>query len=220
MAKERAPEQSPVKSRTAVAVRRRYDRIAPVYDFMESLMGPRSLHRWRRRLWGMVSGGRVLEVGVGTGKNMPYYPQGALVTAVDLSPRMLSRAVRRARGLSIPVSFSLMNTEALAFPDNTFDYAVATFVFCSVPDPVAGLRELGRVCKPEGTILLLEHVRAGHPFVGRLMDIANPLAIHVTGASVNRRTVENVRMSGLSLVAVEDLAPLGLVKLITARSPR
>ncbi len=199
------------------SVRRRYDRIAPVYDLMERVMGPRSLHRWRSQLWSRITGGHVLEVGVGTGKNMPYYPQDALVTAVDLSPRMLSRAARRARKLGIPVSLSLMNAEALAFPDSTFDYVVATFVFCSVPDPVAGLRELGRVSRPEGTILLLEHVRIDRPLIGRLMDITNPLAVRITGANINRRTVENVRLAGLSLVSVEDLSPMGLVKLITAR---
>lgn len=208
---------TPPQSRAIATTRRRFDRIAPVYDLMESLMGPRSLHCWRSRLWRRVSGGRVLEVGVGTGKNMPYYPHGAIVTAVDLSPRMLSRAAQRARKLDSPVSLCLMTAEALAFSDSAFDYVVATFVFCSVPDPVAGLRELARVCKPGGTILLLEHVRIDRPFIGSLMDIANPLAVRITGANISRRTVENVRLAGLSLVSVENLALMSLVKLIAAR---
>lgn len=116
-------------------------------------------------------------MGVGTGKNMPYYPDDVQVTAIDLSERMLSRARRRAKRLGLSVGLRRMDAQALAFPSDTFDTVVATFVFCSVPDPVIGLRELGRVCKPEGEIRLLEHMRARNEALGRLMDIANPLVV-------------------------------------------
>lgn len=98
--------------------------------------------RWRARLWRHASPGRLLEVGVGTGKNMHYYPPEATVTAVDISPGMLARAARRAARLGRDVRLHLMDVQALEFPDAAFDAAVATFVFCSVPDPVLGLREL------------------------------------------------------------------------------
>ena len=104
---------------------------------------------------------------------MAYYPAGACVTAVDLRSRMLQRATARARKRNAHVNFAQMTAEPLAFPDGTFDWAVATFVFCSVPDPVAGLRERGGVCKPGGTVLPLEHVRIAHPIIGPLMDMAN-----------------------------------------------
>lgn len=211
-----AATESPLTRATATT-RSRYDRLAPVYDLMEGFMEWRALARWRKGLWGRVSGGRVLEVGVGTGKNMPYYPRDADVTVVDLSRRMLERAAQRARRLSASVHLAQVDAEALALPDGIFDYVVATFVFCSVPDPVAGLRELARVSKPGGTIMLLEHVRIERPIIGRLMDIANPLVVRMTGANINRRTVDNVRMAGLSIVSVEDMSRLSLVKLITAR---
>jgi len=114
------------------------------------------------------------------------------------------------------VDLRLMDVQRLEFPDDTFDVAVSTFVFCSVPDPLAGLRELGRVVRPGGDIWLLEHMRVDRPFVGPLMDALNPLVVRVMGANINRRTVENVRRAGLTLVAVQELRGK-LVRLIHAR---
>jgi len=125
------------------ATRARYNRIAVVYDLMEAFIERTAFAAWRQRLWASVPAGRVLEVGVGTGKNLPYYPAGAQVTAIDLSERMLERARRRATDLGVRVDLRLMDAQRLAFPAGAFDAAVATFVFCSVPDPVQGLRELG-----------------------------------------------------------------------------
>jgi ubiquinone/menaquinone biosynthesis C-methylase UbiE len=159
----------------------------------------------------------VLEVGVGTGKNMPYYPADAEMTAVDLSDRMLAQARRRAAREGVDVELHEMDAQNLRFEENSFDVAVATFVFCSVPDPVRGLRELGRVVRPEGRIVLLEHVRIDRPIIGRLMDLLNPIVVRILGANINRRTVDNVRRAGLTIEQVEDLGPMGLVKLIVAR---
>lgn len=198
------------------ATKARYNRLAPVYDAMEFL-AERRFKPWRRKLWSLAPTGRVLEVGVGTGKNMPYYPDDALVTAVDFSDGMLSQARERAAREGISVELHEMDAQALTFEENSFSAAVATFVFCSVPDPVRGLRELNRVVKPDGCVLLLDHVRVDRPIVGRLMDLLNPLIVRISGANINRRTVENVRRAGLIIERVEDLAPMGLVKLIVAR---
>ncbi|HBY95190.1 MAG TPA: SAM-dependent methyltransferase [Chloroflexi bacterium] len=196
--------------------RARYQRIALLYDRMERL-AERRYRSWRAHLWSLVRGPRVLEVGVGTGKNMPFYPPGVEVTAVDLTPGMLERARRRAADLNLDVDLCLGDAQALDFPDATFDDVVATFVFCSVPDPVLGLKELGRVVKPGGRVLLLEHVWAANPIVGALMDVLNPLIVRVTGANINRRTVENVARSGLYLEQVADLGMGGIFRLIVAQ---
>jgi len=201
--------------RQTAITRARYNRIAPLYDAVEWFTEHTAFGAWRQQLWTGVPAGRVLEVGVGTGKNLPFYPPGAQVTAIDLSERMLARARRRAAALGARVDLRLMDVQHLEFPDNAFDAAVTTFVFCSVPDPVAGLRELGRVVRPGGDIWLLEHMRVDRPFVGSLMDLLNPLVVRVMGANINRRTVENVQLAGLKLVAVEELRG-ELVRLIHA----
>lgn len=205
------------EDRQTALTRARYDRIAAMYDAMEWLVETSAFQRWRRDLWSRLSSGQVLEVGVGTGKNMAYYPAGARVTAIDLSSRMLDRARRRAQSLGLDVDLRVMDVQRLQFPDATFDAAVSTFVFCSVPDPVRGLRELGRVVRPGGDIWLLEHVRIDRPIVGALMDALNPLVVRIMGANINRRTVENVRLAGLHVVQVENVRG-ELVKLIRARS--
>jgi ubiquinone/menaquinone biosynthesis C-methylase UbiE len=198
----------------------RYDRIAPVYDVMDGFMEWLAFRRWREHVWRQVEGPRILEVGVGTGKNMPYYPKKAQVVAVDISDKMLARARRRTLRLGADVELLPMDAQALGFPDASFDCVVATFVFCSVPNPVLGLQEARRVCKSDGGIVLLEHMRPENKFLGRLADLFNPIFVRLWGANLNRRTLANVRQAGLEIERVETLAPSGLVKLIVAHPMR
>lgn len=192
-------------------VRARYNRIAPFYDLLDRFI-PES---WRREAVGLARG-HVLEVGVGTGRNLSLYPAGCRVTAIDLSPAMLARARMRASRAPVPVHLLEMDVEHLAFPDRTFDTVLATFVFCSVPDPARGLAEVRRVCRPEGRVVLLEHVRSEHPLLGIMMDLLNPLARYLVGDNINRRTVAAVGAAGFHLLRVRELAG-PLVKLIVAR---
>jgi phosphatidylethanolamine/phosphatidyl-N-methylethanolamine N-methyltransferase len=206
-----------VIDRQTAATQARYDRIAPVYDLMEWFVENSAFQEWRKDLWSRLPSGRILEVGVGTGKNMPYYPPDAQVTAIDLSERMLAQAQRKADELGLQVDLRHMDVQDLGFPQDTFAAAVATFVFCSVPIPVQGLREIARVVKPGGDIWLLEHVRINKPLIGPLMDFANPLAVRVMGANINRQTVQNVKRAGLQIIDVQDLKG-DLVKLIHAKA--
>lgn len=195
--------------------RQRYQRISSWYDRMEA-MSEKRFAPWRKRLWAQLQGQRVLEVGVGTGKNMPYYPAGVRMTAIDLTPGMLERAQARAAYLKLNVDLRLGDAQSLDFPDASFDAAIATFVFCSVPDPVLGLREIRRVVRPGGQVLLLEHMRIENRLAGSIMDFINPLVVSLMGANINRRTVENVKESGLLLEKVEDLGMGGMFKMILA----
>lgn len=197
--------------------RARYQRISPLYDRIEWLM-ERRFRPWRERLWQFVCGPNVLEVGVGTGKNIELWPLNCRVTAIDLTPGMLDIARQHARSLNRNVEdLFLADVQHLEFPSAVFDTVVATFVFCSVPDPVQGLREIGRVVRPDGQILLVEHVRIDRPVIGALMDLVAPLIVRINGANINRRTVENVRAAGLHIDRVEDLDNMGMFKLIFAR---
>jgi phosphatidylethanolamine/phosphatidyl-N-methylethanolamine N-methyltransferase len=185
--------------------RKRYDRAAPYYDLLEAPMERLLFSRWRAKLRKRVLGSQVLEVGVGTGKNLSYHPPGVKVTAVDFSPRMLEKAQRRASSLSPEAELAEMDVQCLAFQDRVFDTVFATFLFCSVPDPVLGLRELRRICKPTGRLLLLEHVRPGNPLLGALFDLLNPLMVRLIGANINRMTGENIRRAGWRIRVEERL---------------
>ncbi len=201
--------------RATARTRARYQRISGLYDLMEILPEKRYTS-WREQLWEQVHGPNVLEIGVGTGKNMPFYPPGLHITAIDLTPGMLARARKRAAELTLDVDLRLGDAQALDFPDDSFDSVVATFVFCYIPDPILGLREIHRVLKPGGCLYLLEHMRSPNPPIGRAMDALNPLVVRMMGANINRRTVENVRSAGFEVAEAADLAAGGIFKRVVA----
>jgi demethylmenaquinone methyltransferase/2-methoxy-6-polyprenyl-1,4-benzoquinol methylase len=138
----------------------RYERIAWVYDLLDLPFEYGRYRKIRPMLFRGLSG-RILEAGVGTGRNFPFYPPGSEVVGIDLSPAMLAQAERRRPTAVAKVELRQMDVTRLNFPDRSFDAAVATFLFCTLPDElqVAGMRELGRVVKPGGAIRCLEYTR-------------------------------------------------------------
>ena len=195
--------------------RKRYNRIAFLYDLMEAPMERLRFASWRRKLMGRIAGPTALEVGVGTGKNLIFYPDDLDVTVIDLSPRMLERARKRANKLNLNVNLQEMDVEHLNFADDSFDTVFATFVFCSVPDPIAGLQELRRVCKPDGKLLLLEHMRPENFVLGLIFDLFNPIIVRMMGANINRRTINNIRQAGWQIKA-EECFSSDIVRMIEA----
>jgi len=189
----------------------RYNRNSQWYDMMDRMVS----EEWRRKVTSRAVG-KVLEVGVGTGKNLPLYDPAVTtdLVAIDFSPGMLSRA--RTKRCAVPLRLLTMDAQSMTFPDHSFDSVVATCVFCTVPDPVAGLREVKRVCKPNGRVLLLEHVRSEKRLMGWAMDVLDPLVFRTIGTHINRRTLDNVVAAGLQVDTVTDLKN-GIVKLIEAR---
>ncbi len=181
----------------------RYDRNARFFDFVDSLFGTMMARR-KHEVVGRAKG-RVLEVGVGTGKSLAHYPQGIELVGIDISPKMLERAKARAGDFPGSLTLQVGDVQNLDFPDDSFDTAVTSCVFCSVTDPVRGFREINRVLRPGGRGLHLEHVRSKRPVIGKLMDILNPIAVRMTGANINRDTAANIRKSGLRLLEEEDL---------------
>ena len=182
----------------------RYQRIAPFYDLLDL---PFEYGRYRRIRALLFEGldGRLLDAGVGTGRNFPFYPPGASVVGIDLSPAMLARATHRAHLSSGVIELKQMDVTRLDFLDATFDAAVATFLFCVLPDELqlSAMRELGRVVKPGGLIRLLEYVRPQGTIrrvVAKIWEPAGPMARVSTAEPKNasRRQVCKYRNQGLS----------------------
>ena len=203
------------------SVKNRYDRIAPVYDKFEYIMERLAFIKWRKYLWELIAesaqaGDELLEVGVGTGKNIPYYPEKMNIVAIDFSPGMLTRAREKADRNDRKVRLKEEDVQELTFPDDSFDFIVTSCVFCSVPDPVLGFKELNRVIKSDGELYLLEHVRSKKFLLGPLMDLTNFIPKYIWGANINRHTLNNIRQAGLEIKSVENLW-LDIFKLIIAQ---
>lgn len=173
------------------------DVLAPVYDRLTAPLEHRSFARWRRRTWACAPPhGKGLEIGAGTGANFPYYPESAWTVATDVSPRMLHQAREKPRRAGRPLVAS--DTQALPFRDAAFDWVAETLVFCEVPDPVAGLREIRRVLKPNGKLVMPEHVRPAG-WLGHLADAATALSAPIWGEHFNRDTAASVREAGFEI---------------------
>jgi len=185
-------------------IKKRYNRVARIYDILEYPMET-GFSKWREELLNQADG-KTLEVGIGTGKNIPYYPEQVELTGIDFSPGMIEMAKKKVKDKG-NVHLQVMDAENMEFEDNSFDTVVTSCVFCSVPDPVQGLKEIRRVCKKEGKILMLEHVRSNHKVIGKMMDIVNPLPLHIYGANINRRTFDNLLKAGFDSrnIQVNDL---------------
>lgn len=184
-------------------IKKRYNRVSGIYDMMDKMIK----EEWRKDLLSQVSG-KVLEAGVGTGANISYYPEDIQsLTGVDFSKGMLKVAKEKGENkrLPYPVELEEADIQNLPFADNTFDSIVSTCVFCSVPDPVKGLKELRRVCKPEGRIYMLEHMRSENKVAGVVMDVFNPLTVRLWGANINRETLKNIENAGLQFEKNESL---------------
>ena len=177
----------------------KYDQFARWYDLIEGIPDLLGVRRLRERLLRRASG-KVLEVAVGTGKNLVYYPQGCRIAAVDVSNAMLDVGRTRAAKLSVNVSFSLADAAALPFPDKTFDTVVSSLTTCTFPNPVAALQEMTRVCRTDGKILLLEHGRSDREWIGRWQDRRAERHAKQLGCHWNREPQELARQAGFKIL--------------------
>ena len=193
-----------------LGLRERYQRIAPFYDLLDFPFEHGRYRHIRPLLFAGLSG-RILDAGVGTGCNIPFYPADACVTGIDLSPAMLARARQRAKAVGRTVDLQLMDVTRLDLPDDMFDAAVASFLFCVLPDESQpdALRELRRVIKPGGTLRLLEYIRPTGALRGFIARLWEPWMAFAYGAGFDRRTQAHLRNLGFEIVesrfVVDDL---------------
>jgi ubiquinone/menaquinone biosynthesis C-methylase UbiE len=164
--------------------------------------------------------GRILDAGIGTGRNIAFYPAGSRVVGIDLSPAMLARARLRLRS-AVPVELAVMDVTRLGFPNGAFDAAVATFLFCVLPDALqlAALAELRRVVKPGGTVRLLEYVRPSGRLRRAITRLWAPWVRWAYGAGFERNTALLVPQAGLDLVDSRFVVA-DLVIMLSARVPQ
>jgi ubiquinone/menaquinone biosynthesis C-methylase UbiE len=165
--------------------------------FRERLLG---MERYRRRMFSTASG-KVLEVACGYGLNFGYLPRGTQLTAIEFSPVMLGFARQHATQLGLTVDIREGDAEDLPFPDNSFDAVISALATCSFTDPVAALKEMRRVCKPDGNILLVEHVRSQNGFLSWYQDKYAVQVIEHGGCRWNQQPFELVKEAGLEILS-------------------
>lgn len=179
-------------------IRRIYNETAHSFNRREWIMESLVFRRYRKKL-ASKSKGRVLEVGIGTGRNLPFYPAACEITGVDISEKMVEEGRIFALNLGIAINLLVMDAENLGFNDNTFDTVLCTLSLCTIPDPIRALSEMKRVCKSEGKILFLEHVRSYNSFLSKVQDWLTPLNVRKIGCHLNRDTLENTKKAGLKV---------------------
>jgi len=199
-------------------IRRLYDDRAATYD--RSLgIAERIMLGQLRQAYGALLRGETLEVGVGSGLNIPFYsPDVTRAVGVDLSEEMLRYARERASQLDIPFTLVRADAEALPFPDASFDTVAISLALCTIPDPAKALLELGRVCRPGGRIVMLEHVRSTARPLAALQRVLSPLNERAIGCHLDRDTFGLVRSLGF-LIDETHSRLFDSVRLVVARPP-
>jgi ubiquinone/menaquinone biosynthesis C-methylase UbiE len=195
-------------------VRRIYDKMAPTYD--------KRIAFWERvlfeegRSWVCSEArGRVLEVGIGTGRNLSYYPPDVSVTGIDSSPAMLDIARRHATHLRREVDLQIADAQALPFSSGSFDTVVFTLCLCTIPDEAKAVSEAKRVLKPGGTVVLLEHVASSKPAIRLLQKAIDVVSVRVEGDHMVRDPLDHIRREGFEIKRLER-SKWGIVERVVA----
>lgn len=194
-----------------------YDREAPTYDRVMRFT-ERILLGGGREWVGARARGNVLEVAVGTGRNLPYYAPDIRLTGIDLSPAMLDIAKRRASDLSRRVDLRIGDAEHLDFADESFDTVVCTYSLCTIPNDVQAVSEMRRVLRAGGKLLLAEHVRSPRRVIRTVQRALEPLTLRQAADHLLREPLDLVRTQGL---VVEELErrKLDIVEFLSATMP-
>lgn len=197
--------------------RRVWDKSAPSYDKQIAFFEKVQFGGGREWL-GERAHGRVLEVAIGTGRNLPFYPADVSLTGVDLSPAMLAIARQRAAGLGRDVDLQEGDAERLPFDSASFDTVVCALSLCTIPDPATAIRQMRRVLVPGGRLLLLDHIGSTWPPVYAAQWLLERVTIRLAGEHFTRRQLPLVSAAGFEIVETERLQA-GTVERVFARKP-
>jgi ubiquinone/menaquinone biosynthesis C-methylase UbiE len=162
--------------------------------------------------------GRVLEVAIGTGLNLPHYPDDAVVTGVDISPEMLAQASDRARRLGRPVDLSIADAQALPFEAETFDSVVCALALCSIPDPAKAIAEMKRVLVPGGHLILIDHIGSSWPPIYAGQWLVEQITSRTASEYFTRRQLPVVVAAGFEIVESKRWQA-GTMERLMARKP-
>jgi ubiquinone/menaquinone biosynthesis C-methylase UbiE len=196
-------------------VRRIQDKTAPRYDRQISFF-ERILFGGGREWVCSQAEGEVLEIAAGTARNLPFYPADVRITAIELSPEMLAIARRRAEEVGRPADLRLGDAQALDLPDESFDTVVCTLGLCTIPDHRRAVSEAGRVLRPGGRLLLLEHVRSPAPIVRAAQRLLEPLTVRFEGDHLLREPLDALAAEGFEVERLER-SKWGIVERVAAR---
>ena len=200
-----------------LVTRAKWDKAAPSFDLMASGGAEVRWKPWKEKLFSQMGDGKILFLALGTGLDIPTFPPGKDITAIDISPKMLELAQERIAAYDGTIRAEVMDVHEMSFEPDSFDQVVTSCTFCSVPDPVKGLKALYRVLKPGGKLMMFEHTgSAFYPF-RPMMKLMSLLSERI-GPSMDRETVKNVAAAGFRVTEVENVF-LDVVKMIKAEKP-
>lgn len=195
--------------------RQKWDRAAPAFDFMAGAGAEKRWQHNKLKLFSRMGDGNILFLALGTGLDIACFPPHKTITAIDISPEMLKVAQPRIADYNGSIEAQVMDVHDLAFADNHFDQIFTSCTFCSVPDPVDGLKSLYRVLKPGGELLMFEHTASRFFPFNLMLKVMTQLSSRL-GPDMNRPTLENVRKAGFEIIDVQHIY-LDVVKTIRAQ---
>lgn len=194
--------------------RNKWDRAAKSFDFMAGVGADKRWEPAKRELFSHMDG-KILFLAVGTGLDIPFFPPDKDILGIDISPKMLAVAEKRVEAYQGNMEIDVMDVHDLAIDDNFFDQVFTSCTFCSVPNPVDGLKALKRVLKPGGELFMFEHTGSQYFPFNLMMNVMTPLTRQV-GPDMNRKTVANVKQAGFKDIKATNVY-LDVVKTIQAR---